>query len=100
MPLVSGIAFVVKFENILASLYVTRKRSRLTSAQSSVTGLYGVRYSPLLLLTLGDTQQNDIMINLVSLITYPNPLKSLFRTFCTETTSTELSELFVYYTKY
>ena len=32
---------------------VTRKRSRLTSAQSFVTGLYSVRYSPLLLLTLG-----------------------------------------------
>ena len=25
----------------------------------------------------GDNQQNDIMINLVSLMTYPNPLKSL-----------------------
>ena len=46
---------VVKCENILASLYVTWKRSRLTSAQSSVTGLYGVRHSPLLLLTLGST---------------------------------------------
>ena len=48
----SGIAFVVKCKNILASLYVTRKKSRLTSAQSSITGLYGVRHSPLLLLTL------------------------------------------------
>ena len=28
------------------------KRSHLTSAQSSITGLYGVRHSPLLLLTL------------------------------------------------
>ena len=53
----SGIAFVVKCENILASLYVTRKRSRLTSVQSSVTGLYGVRHSPLLLLTLGKTNK-------------------------------------------
>ena len=35
------------------SLYVTRKGSRLTSAQSSITGLYSVRHSPLLLLTLG-----------------------------------------------
>ena len=53
--LVSGIAFVVKCENILTSLYVTRKRSRLTSAQSSITGLYDVRHSPLLLLTLATT---------------------------------------------
>ena len=51
----SGIAFVVKCENILASLYVTRKRSHLMFAQSSVTGLYGVRHSPLLLLTLAGT---------------------------------------------
>ena len=48
----SGIAFVVKCKNILASLYVTLKRSHLTSAQSSVTGLYNVRHSPLILLTL------------------------------------------------
>ena len=34
------------------SLYVTRKGSRLTSVQSSITGLYSVRHSPLLLLTL------------------------------------------------
>ena len=27
--------------------YVTRKGSRLTSAQSSITGLYSIRYSPL-----------------------------------------------------
>ena len=27
--------------------YVTRKGNRLTSAQSSITGLYSVRYSPL-----------------------------------------------------
>ena len=40
---------------ILASLYVTRKRSRLISVQSSITGLYGVRHSPLLLLTLGNS---------------------------------------------
>ena len=43
---------MVECENILASLYVMQKRSRLISAQSSVTGLYGVRHSPLLLLTL------------------------------------------------
>ena len=59
----SGIAFVVKCENILASLYVTRKRSRLTSAQSSVTGLYSVRHSPLLLLTL-DIMQKSSWVNL------------------------------------
>ena len=50
--LVSGIVFVVKCENILASLYVTQKGSHLTSAQSSITGLYSVRHSPVLLLTL------------------------------------------------
>ena len=38
------------------SLYVTRKRSRLTSVQSSITGLYSVRHSPLLLLTLANIQ--------------------------------------------
>ena len=27
--------------------YITRKGSRLTSAQSSITGLYSIRYSPL-----------------------------------------------------
>ena len=56
----SGIAFVVKCENILASLYVTRKRSHLTSVQSSVTGLYSVRHSPLLLLTLGENFSLEI----------------------------------------
>ena len=63
----SGIAFVVKCENILASLYVTRKRSHLTSGQSSVTGLYDVRHSPLLLLTLSDTL-SYIVITLCMLV--------------------------------
>ena len=53
---------MVKCENILASLYVTWKRSRLTSAQSSITGLYGVRHSPLLLLTLGSIDLNLISV--------------------------------------
>ena len=61
--LVSGVAFVVKGENILASLYITRKRSRLASVQSSITGLYGVRHSPLLLLTLGITKSKLLFIN-------------------------------------
>ena len=40
-----------------------QKRSRLTSAQSSITGLYGVRHSPLLLLTLGTTLLCDKATN-------------------------------------
>ena len=33
--------------------YIIRKGSRLTSAQSYITGLCGVRYSPLHIITLG-----------------------------------------------
>ena len=82
----SGIAFVVKCENILASLYVTRKRSRLTSAQSSVTELYTIRHSPLLLLTLG-----VIYAHITARISYKGALVKI--TFDQVNTSTGNSEL-------
>ena len=41
--------------------YVTRKGSRLPSAQSSITGLYSIRYSPLHILTLGNELQQNII---------------------------------------
>ena len=62
--LVSGIVFVVKCKNILASLYITWKGSRLTSAQSSITGLYSVRCSPLLFLTLAYILQFAVVYQL------------------------------------